>query len=157
MNTAGGGCTEESMVGCAGSTPDRRIVKFIRRHHVLTLSTCHDSESWCANIFYAYIPERNLFVYTTDPKTRHGREGAQNPQVSASIVLETKVVGNIRGLQIAGRVRLTDNADEFARKAYLKRFPYAAATKLELWILEPAYMKFTDNTLGFSRKLLWKK
>ena len=140
------------------NVPDGRIVKFIRRHHVLTLGTCRDGKPWCANIFYAYMPEANLFVYTTDPKTRHGREAAGNPEVSASIVLETKVVGRVRGLQITGRTRQAGEQEAAAlRKAYLKRFPYAAAAKLDLWALEPHSMKFTDNTLGFGKKLAWEK
>ena len=142
--------------GGAQNPPDRRIVKFIRRHHVLTLGTCTDDGPWCANIFYAYVPERNLFVYTTAPQTRHGREAAMNPHVSASIVLETKVVGRVRGLQIAGHTQQVAEGESFARAVYLKRFPYAAAAKLDLWILEPSYMKFTDNTLGFGRKLIWE-
>ncbi len=45
---------------------------------------------------------------------------------------------------------------EQARRAYLKRFPYAvAAPDLQLWILWPSRMKFTDNTLGFGKKLIW--
>lgn len=138
------------------NAPDDRIVRFIGRHHVLTLATCANGLPWCANIFYAYLPEENIFIYTSDPETRHGREATANPEVSASILLETKVVGRVRGLQIAGRTRPVAEEDGGGpRKAYLKRFPYAAAAKLDLWVLEPAFMKFTDNTLGFGRKLVW--
>lgn len=135
--------------------PDDRIIKFIRDHHVLTLATCMDGRPWCANIFYAYLPARNLFVYTTDPQTRHGAEAAANRQVGASIVLETKIIGRIRGLQVTG-IAYPASEEEWARTAYLKRFPYAAAAKLDLWILEPRHMKFTDNTLGFGKKLIWE-
>lgn len=139
------------------SLPDKRITGFIRRHHVLTITACDEQGLWCANIFYAYIADRNLFVYTTDPATRHGKAAAASGQVAASIVLETRVVGRVQGLQISGRTRLVDAADGDApRRAYLKRFPYAAAAKLDLWILEPTHMKLTDNTLGFGKKLIWQ-
>ena len=46
-------------------------------------------------------------------------------------------------------------ADETARRAYLKRFPYAALAELTLWAIRPDYMKLTDNTLGFGKKLIW--
>lgn len=138
--------------------PDTRFGGFIRRHHVLTLGTCSADGPWCANIFYAYITERNLFVYTSEPGTRHGREALASPVVSASIVLETRVVGRVRGLQMQGTTRPAEGADAAqARKAYLKRFPYAAAAKLDLWVFEPAYMKLTDNTLGFGTKLIWQR
>ncbi len=136
---------------------DRRISRFIRRHHVLTLGTVADGQPWCASIFYAYDPVRNAFVYTSERQTRHGREAGENPAVSASIVLETRVVGRVRGLQITGHTRPVEGNDGWARGAYLKRFPYAAAVPLDLWILEPHYMKFTDNTLGFGKKLIYRR
>ncbi len=136
---------------------DRRIVRFIRRHHVLTLGTVADGLPWCANIFYAYDQGRNAFVYTSERQTRHAREAAENPEVSASIVLETRVVGRVKGVQITGRTWPAAEDDGWARGTYLGRFPYAAAAKLDLWILEPYYMKFTDNTLGFGTKLIYRR
>ena len=46
-------------------------------------------------------------------------------------------------------------ADEEARKTYIRRFPFAALAELTLWVVEISYMKFTDNTLGFGKKLIW--
>ncbi len=143
---------------------DHRITKFIRRHHVMTLATVGESGPWsgpwCANIFYAYMPDENMFVFTTAHDTRHGMQGLANSQVAASIVLETKVVGRIRGLQIAGRMipreRMDSSVAAQARKVYLRRFPFAAAMELDLWILRPQHYKYTDNTLGFGKKLEWE-
>ena len=42
-----------------------------------------------------------------------------------------------------------------ARSAYLRRFPYAVVADLTLWTMRPTSMKFTDNRLGFGKKLLW--
>ena len=33
---------------------------------------------------------------------------------------------------------------------------FAALAELTLWALVPDYLKFTDNTLGFGKKLIWK-
>jgi uncharacterized protein YhbP (UPF0306 family) len=76
------------------------------------------------------------------------------PKVAASILLETRIVGRIRGLQISGEVR---PADEENRRLYLKRFPYTALADLHLWQLEPHELKLTDNTLGFGKKLIWRR
>jgi uncharacterized protein YhbP (UPF0306 family) len=43
-----------------------------------------------------------------------------------------------------------------ARMAYLKRFPYAALSGTPVWIVEITYAKFTDNRLGFGKKLVWE-
>lgn len=137
--------------------PEPKIVTFIKKHHVLTLATAVDGQPWCSNMFYAYYPERNLFIFTSDGHTRHVREAAQNPLVGASIVLESKVIGRLQGIQIEGTLRaVTDNEPEL-RNAYLKRFPYAAVAELHLYVLEPSLMKLTDNTLGFGKKIIWQK
>ena len=68
------------------------------------------------------------------------------------MVLETKIVGRVQGLQLCGTAA---RADETAKRAYLKRFPYAALAELTLWAIRPDYMKLTDNTLGFGKELIW--
>ncbi len=157
---------------------DKRISRFLRRHHVLTLSSVSDAGAWTAHVFYAHMPDHDALVFTTDPKTRHGREMLENPLVSGGIVLETKVVGRIRGVQLTGmkeervKNKEIDKDDEEERLktrhsslvthhssliTYLKRFPYAIAAKLDLWVLELDYVKMTDNRLGFGTKLEWRR
>ncbi len=135
---------------------DPRIVKFLKCHHVLTIATSTtDGVPWCANAFYAYDAERNRFIFTSEEATRHAREMIENSNVAASVVLETRIVGKVQGVQISGRAGRGDETD---RKAYLHRFPYAAAIgDLHLWHIEPDMLKFTDNTLGFGKKLIWKR
>ena len=131
---------------------DARIVRFLKKHHVLTLATSGEGAPYCSNAFYYYDAERNLLIFTSDMATRHAQQMARNPCVAASVVLETKVVGRVQGLQLCGKA---ERADEAARRAYLKRFPYAVLAELTLWAIAPDFMKFTDNTLGFGKKLIW--
>ena len=132
------------------------IAKFIRRHHVLTLATVSaDGMPYCSNAFYAYDSVRNVLIFTSDDATRHVAEMRDRADVAVSIVLETRIVGRIRGVQICGRAVEGDDAD---RRVYLKRFPYAAAMgATTLWRIEPVFMKLTDNTLGFGKKLIWER
>lgn len=133
---------------------DERFIKFIKKHHVLTLATVNsEGMPYVANCFYAFDTKRNLFVFTSDLATRHGAEMAANSSVALSIVLETRIVGRVQGLQVTGKA---ERGDDEARKCYIKRFPYAAAADLELWMVEPTMMKLTDNTLGFGKKLVWQ-
>lgn len=133
---------------------DERFIKFIKKHHVLTLATVNsEGMPYVANCFYAFDTKRNLFVFTSDLATRHGAEMAANSSVALSIVLETRIVGRVQGLQVTGRAL---RGDDEARKCYIKRFPYAVAADLELWMVEPTMMKLTDNTLGFGKKLVWQ-
>jgi uncharacterized protein len=135
---------------------DRRIVKFLRRHHVLTLATSSGNEPWCASCFYVYMPDENILVFTSDPETRHAKEFLTNPEVAGSVVLETMIIGMIRGVQFRGRVTTPSGDLELkARRAYLLRFPPAALMKTRLWTLSLSHIKMTDNRLGFGKKLIW--
>ncbi len=135
---------------------DKRIVKFFRKHHVLTIATTADNESWCANCFYVYLEEENSLVFTTDPKTRHGQEFLKNMNVAGSVVLETRIIGKIRGIQFQGIVSEPEGGlEEKVRIAYLKRFPVAMLMDTHLWVVSLTHIKYTDNRLGFGKKLIW--
>ncbi|MBS0010648.1 MAG: pyridoxamine 5'-phosphate oxidase family protein [Bacteroidales bacterium] len=137
---------------------DERIVKFIKKHHVLTVATCVDNKPWTANCFYAYMEEENCFVFTTDDDTRHGLEFMRNPVVAGSVVLETNIIGKIRGLQFEGLASKPDEAlYKKVKKAYLRRFPVAMLMDTNLWIISLTQAKLTDNRLGFGKKLRWSK
>ena len=134
---------------------DKKIEKFISSHHVLTLATSTtDGHPYCCNAFYAYDKQSGAFIFTSDNHTHHAQMMAVNPQVAASIVLETRTVGKVQGLQITGQIKAAEDGD---KALYIKRFPYAAVADLQLWRLEADFMKLTDNTLGFGKKLIWQK
>ena len=135
---------------------DSKVIRFFRKHHVLTIATSVENEPWCANCFYVYLEEENALVFTTDDDTRHGKEFTKNPKVAGSVVLETMVIGKIRGIQFQGIV--SEPGEEMlskAKRAYLKRFPPAVLMDTHLWIVRLTLIKMTDNRLGFGKKLLW--
>jgi uncharacterized protein YhbP (UPF0306 family) len=135
---------------------DNRIIRFFKKHHVLTIATTVEDEPWCANCFYAYIENENTLVFTTDLTTRHGKDFLKNSLVAGSVVLETMVLGKIRGIQFQGIVSEPDGEMSVkAGNAYLKRFPPAILMDTHLWIVKLTHIKMTDNRLGFGKKLIW--
>lgn len=146
------------------SSPDSRILKFIQRHHVMTLCTAESAVEdgmWCCNLFYAVTECTSsgpALVFTSPLATEHATNFTTYPEVAGSIVLESKVIGKLQGLQLQGIVRRADAFPELqaqAKKAYLKRFPFAAVMLSDLWVVELTRLKYTDNTLGFGTKLHW--
>ncbi len=138
--------------------PDKRITDFLHRHHVLTLATVHDNRPWCCQCFYVYIDRLCGLAFTSDKTTRHITEAMTQPNVAGSIVLETKIVGKLQGIQLEGR--LIEAEDELLKEiktAYLKRFPVALLMETKLWFLELSTLKMTDNRLGFGKKLYWTR
>ena len=129
-----------------------RIETFIAKHHLLTLATCNDETPFCCSAFYAYDKQTKSFIIASDTKTNHIKNAAKNPKVAANIHLETKEVGKIEGLQIEGK--LTKCEEKRLKELYFKTFPYALAMRPTLWELKPSRFKFTDNKLGFGKKII---
>ena len=137
---------------------NKKITDFFAEHHVLTLSTANDNKPYSCNCFYAYLLDENLFVCTSDEKTKHVQDIRKNNYVSGSVVLETKTIGKIQGVQFNGFMSEPDKELlKKSKKAYLKLFPYAVLMKTKLWVIELTFIKMTDNRLGFGKKLIWEE
>jgi uncharacterized protein YhbP (UPF0306 family) len=133
---------------------DESIIEFINNHHLLSLSTCKDNLPWSASCFYAFDKNNFVFVIASDEKTLHVKNLLINPNYSALIALETKEVGKIQGLQFRGVINKSSSKE---KALYLKTYPYAIALNPTLWTLSVEYLKFTNNKLGFGKKLEYKR
>lgn len=130
-----------------------KIVAFLQKHHTLSLCTCRDNLCSSCTLFYAYDEEENIFIVASQEKTEHIQNVLQNSFVSGTVYLETEIVGKIQGVQFKGK--MFPWKDE--KRVYLKRFPYALAMNPTLWKIEIDFLKFTDNRLGFGKKLIWTR
>lgn len=119
---------------------------------MLTLATSDEGAPYCSNAFYCYDAERNLLIFTSDMATRHAQQMARNPCVAASVVLETKVVGRVQGLQLCGKAERGRRGGEAGHTSNGFPMPYWRTDPVAI---APDFMKFTDNTLGFGKKLIW--
>ena len=138
--------------------PDKRIIEFIKNHHLLTLATSKDNTPYCCNLFYVYDEANNHLIFSSDHKTKHAEDFMTNTNVAGSIALDTKDVEKIQGVQLLGKI-IEPKGEEInnTTKQYLKEFPYAKKMKLYLWKMELNFIKMTHNKLGFGKKLIWEK
>jgi uncharacterized protein len=138
--------------------PDKRIINFLKKHHVLNLATSVENKPWCCSCFYSFIEDEMTLILTSDDETRHAREFFKNPNIAGSVHLETWIIGKIKGIQFSGTIELAegDKIDK-ARKSYLKSFPFAVLMNTTLWILKIDFIKMTDNKFGFGKKLIWER
>ncbi|MEA3373004.1 MAG: pyridoxamine 5'-phosphate oxidase family protein [Campylobacterota bacterium] len=132
-----------------------KIEIFIGKHHVMTLATSRDNQPQSCNLFYAYIPEEVCFIVASDRKTEHIQNIIGNSDVAGTIVLETKTVGKIEGLQFKAKMMMAE--DDEVESVYFAAFPYARVLNPTLWKIIPSSMKLTDNRLGFGKKLNWTR
>lgn len=133
----------------------KKITLFLEKHHVMSLATCHEDVISNCSLFYAYKPEQKCFIVASSEATTHIQHTLQNPHVAGNILLETKIVGKIQGVQFRGVFSLVE--DEKLRTYYFKKFPHAMIMRPKLWKIEVDFFKMTDNTLGFGKKILWEK
>ena len=137
---------------------EKRITEFIHEHHVLTLAVSNNNMPYCANCFYVFSDEDDMLIFTSDKETRHISDTKNNKNVAGSIVLETKQVGKIQGIQFNGEIiELEGDLLKKANRKYLKKYPYAILAKTNMWGVKLNYIKMTDNRLGFGKKLIWEQ
>lgn len=131
-----------------------KIEVFLDSHHVLSLATFNNDELSVCNLFYAYDKSSKTFIVASSDDTTHIKHILENQKVAGSVVLETKTIGKIQGIQFRGEFSFLD--DKALSKLYFKSFPSSIVMKPKLWQIKVSYFKMTDNTLGFGKKLIWQ-
>ncbi|EJO8746051.1 YhbP family protein [Salmonella enterica] len=132
------------------------IGRWLAKQHVVIWCVHHEGELWCANAFYLFDAQNVALYLLTDDKTRHAQMSGACAPVAGTVNGQPKTVARIRGVQFKGEIRrLEGQESDAARKAYLRRFPVARVLPAPVWEIRLDEIKFTDNTLGFGKKLHW--
>ena len=133
----------------------KKIEHFLDEHHVLSLATYGSDELSVCNLFYTYDKRSTTFIVASSDETTHIQNILTNDKVAGSVVLETKTIWKIQGLQFRGKFSLLEN--KTLSKLYFKEFPASIVMNPKLWQIKIEWFKMTDNTLGFGKKLIWQK
>ncbi|HHT0123143.1 TPA: YhbP family protein [Raoultella planticola] len=135
-----------------------RISEWLKVQHVVAYCVSDGVSLWCANAFYVFDPAAVAFYLLTSPASRHGRMAGKRALVAGTVSDQSQTVIHIRGLQFRGELRqLQSQEGEDARKRYYQRFPAARVMSAPVWAIDIDEMKFTDNRLGFGKKLSWRR
>ena len=132
------------------------ISRWLAKQHVVTWCVASRGELWCANAFYIYDPQKVAFYLLSDDQTRHSQMTGLQANIAGTVNGQPKTVALIRGLQFTGEIRRLDETESTAPRAqYNRRFPVARLLSAPMWEICLTELKFTDNTLGFGKKLHW--
>ncbi len=121
----------------------------------MTLSTSIENIPYCATCFYAYDEKDNILIFASDEETKHIQDALQNEFVAGAIFLDTKNITKIQGVQFQGK--FIKELEKEKGEIYFKKFPFSLALKPKLWGVKLLFIKMTDNSLGFGKKIIWKK
>lgn len=102
------------------------ILAYLGQHNTMTLATTGDGTPWAAALFYA--SDGLTFYFLSDPATRHCRNMARNPAVSATINEDYRDWKAIKGIQLEGRAEPVSSPEELARAVavYAEKYPFVA-------------------------------
>jgi len=132
-----------------------KINSFLDEHHVMSLATTSAEELSVCSLFYTFNLETLSFIVASSDETTHIEHIKENSNVAGNILLETKTIGKIQGVQFRGIFSYTQNAE--LQKLYFKAFPFASAMQAKLWQIKVNYFKMTDNSFGFGNKIIWQE
>ena len=137
---------------------EKRIWSFASEQTVLNFATSVDDVPWCASCFYVFNDQNKLLVFKSDKETRHIEEALRNDQVAGTILPNKFKPTQVIGIQFQGKM-IVSNEEllAHAKKLYYQKYPYAKVMAGDIWVVELTYVKFTDNQLGFGKKLIWKR
>ncbi len=109
-----------------------------------------EDELWCANAPSTRIPAFYLLSGAHPPWPDDRTEGEGGGTVNGQPKRWL-----IRGVQFKGEIRrLSGDEEARMRQRPVKRFPVAPCCRRRYGKIRPDEIKFTDNTLGFGKKLL---
>ena len=147
----------------SSGTLRQRVQAYLAAHHVVTLATGGEEGPWAAAVFYVH--EAWALYFLSAPTSRHARNIAQSPRVSATIQEDYSDWREIKGVQLEGiAIRLSGDEEERARRLYAAKFPLlrntadapgaiAAALKKVGWYrLAPQRAFFIDNSVAFGHR-----
>lgn len=145
-----------------------RVHSLIASQHVMTLASVGANGPWVAPVFYAERFDADRppsLVFVSSPSSRHIGELLADSRAAAAIHADATDWRAIRGVQIAGRVRLLDGESlRTAREAYAMKFPgiglaarapepiARAFARVRWYALHVERAFLTDNAVAFGRR-----
>ena len=128
-----------------------KIEKFLKKQHIMTVCSSFENIPYCATCFYAYDRKRKIFIFASDEKTFHIKLLKKNIFASGTIFSETKNISKIEGIQFQGK--FLKKIDKNSKNIYFEKFPFTKAISPKLWGIKIVFIKYTNNTLGFGKKI----
>ncbi|PCJ28369.1 MAG: hypothetical protein COA97_01705 [Flavobacteriales bacterium] len=137
---------------------ESKIIDYLQKNKVLTIATSVNNQPYCANCFYVFDEMDKTLIFLSDNKTRHIKEAIQNNEIGGSVQNGVTTVTKIQGIQFTGKfISPTEEQAKGYYKTYYQKFPFAKAKPSLIWAIQLNWVKMTDNTLGFGKKLIWEK
>jgi len=136
------------------------IVDFLKAQTFATIACSRPNhQPYCFTCFYVFEETENRLIFKSSGTTYHEQLMREFPMLAGSILPDKLSRWHIRGLQFEAQVHATNDQDLLSRAGnlYHRAHPAALAMPGKIWLIDLLKVKFTDNKLGFGKKLSWER
>ena len=136
---------------------DERMKKFIVRQTCASIC-CVDEvgKPYCFSVFYAFDDNKDFLYYKSSDDTKHTPLLKANPNIAGSILPDKLKSLMIKGIQFEGSAFIDKNNPD-AKSVFYGKHPIARTVPGRIWTVRIDKIKYTDNSLGFGKKVLWER
>lgn len=139
----------------------RTVGSFLHKWKTASLATVGEKgRPHSCNIFFA-SDDLLRFFFVSSPQSSHSQYMLHNAHVSGAVYAHVRLPNRVHGLQYHGRCAVVNDADlrEIAWRCYSRKYPFVLAPPLrkrfeseQFYMIEPTWLRFTDNRRGFGWK-----
>lgn len=134
------------------------IIEFIEGQKVISIC-CVDENNlpYCFSSFYAFDREQICIYFKSSVDTHHIELLLRNNAVAGTIQPDKLNPMAIKGIQFTGTMLdRYDDLSSHAKTFYHTKYPFAVAVPGKVWTISLDFIKMTDNTLSFGKKITWR-
>ena len=138
---------------------EEKISRFIKKQTCASICCVDETgKPYCFSCFYAFNSAAGLLYFKSSVSSLHAELMNKNPFVAGTILPDKLKKISIKGIQFEAIV--LDIQQPLVKRTlgiYMKKYPLALAIPGDIWALQINHIKMTDNTLGFGKKIIWKR
>lgn len=134
------------------------IIRFIEKQKCASVCCVDENGNpYCFSCFYTFNAEDGLLYFKSSEDSVHMKMIKIKPAISGTI-LPDKLQIVVKGIQFQGEVILPHHElAKGASKYYHRKYPFAAVIPGEVWTILLTYIKMTDSSNKFGKKILWQR
>ncbi|MEO6882878.1 MAG: hypothetical protein ABI199_02510 [Bacteroidia bacterium] len=136
---------------------NEKIVSFLKKNKIATVCfVTADNMPYCITCFYAYDEKNNMLVFKSSFGTSHDTLIKPDVPVSGAILPNSVTLLNVKGIQFSGKLINPTEIDYLELPTfYTKNYVMSLVMPGYIWALRLTFIKYTDNSLGLGKKILW--
>lgn len=138
---------------------NKAILQFLQKQTCAGIC-CVDEQNkpYCFSCFYAFDPASGILYFKSSVETRHAQLLKKNPVIAGTVLPDKLNKLVVAGVQFQGMI--LDEQHSLAEKGagfYLAQYPVSLAIPGKVWAVQLDFIKMTDSSKLFGKKLLWSR